>query len=187
MGGDIAMAYNKLFLLGVALFGIAHVLYVTAFWPWQVPYNIRDIAKWFFGTLPVSIVATLVLPHVPGQLVYPVMAYMGIIVTMGLSAFHAHLAEVNRARVGFFVFAVSDTTISVNKFAAPFEHAHLVVMVLYYLGQYLLTTSIIYANSHPAATVKLAQEAPLPKRAFFDLHQMILPPEEQKETSKKDQ
>mmetsp|Transcript_15010 Transcript_15010/g.32519 ORF Transcript_15010/g.32519 Transcript_15010/m.32519 type:complete len:110 (+) Transcript_15010:2-331(+) len=93
----------------------------------------------------IPIIAILA-PHL-GALFVPVVAYMAISVAVcwraaAWTATHAGGWAV-LAVPGAVAFLISDGFIGVNKFVGPFPGRDVVVMTTYWLGQVLMTSSIV--------------------------------------------
>jgi uncharacterized membrane protein YhhN len=84
-------------------------------------------------------------PHL-GALRVPVVAYMSVITTMGVSAAFAS----GRRLVlfaGASAFIVSDSVLAMDRFVTHFQLAFHVVMITYYLGQFFIVEAIVRRTS----------------------------------------
>ncbi|XP_029441054.1 lysoplasmalogenase [Rhinatrema bivittatum] len=142
--GDVCLLWTDLFLHGMALFGLAHLLYILAF-------GLRPLHLHFF--LPLAMLGgafyAFLLPYLQGPLVYATGAYTALISGLTWRAltrarrtpYGRSWAHISSA-VGAIIFMVSDSTLAVDRFCFLLPHAHLIVMVTYYLAQLLIALSV---------------------------------------------
>jgi len=136
--GDWLLGMNgvagNLFTAGLGSFLLAQLAYAQLFWRHRSADRRR---RWLAACyLPVAAtLAWLVLP-VAGEMTVPVALYMLAITAMVTGAALANRPLLLLA--GALAFAFSDATIAINKFLAPVPQAGLVIMVSYYLAQWLL-------------------------------------------------
>jgi uncharacterized membrane protein YhhN len=156
--GDIVLMldklYGSLFIYGLIGFLGAHVCYLMYF------LRIRKIntsarSHNIVGSLLVfGYMATFYVFLYPGLggLKIPVLIYAIFITLMLLSslrAFDLRSQVFGRICVmGTLIFAVSDSVLAINRFAAPFEYASLFIMVTYAVAQFLIVEG---ARSVPPA------------------------------------
>lgn len=157
--GDVAMALRQggtgpALVVGMGLFLIAHVAYAVAFFPERGYQPGR--AVWATLFVAIALLALLLfVPHL-GALAVPVVVYATALTAM------TALAALRRSPrrtvfAGAAVFFVSDALIGA-RLATPAVPAALLVLVLplYYLGQYLIATG--WARD-AAATAELARSS----------------------------
>jgi len=132
--GDI-MGYQHHLFFQICFFAIAQLSYVIILLP--IPRNnprlqILTPLLCLFILLGVSL---FILPKVPsGILTWSIFLYACLLLTMcGTACLHGFLLG-----VGACLFVLSDTLIGVNLFMQPIPHAHLAIMITYYLAQVLL-------------------------------------------------
>jgi len=136
--GDWLLGMNgvagNLFAAGLGSFLLAQLAYAQLFWRHRAPDRRR---LWLAACyLPVAgALAWLVLPAA-AEMAVPVALYMLAITAMVTGAALADRPLVLLA--GALAFAFSDATIAINKFLTPVPQAGLVIMVSYYLAQWLL-------------------------------------------------
>lgn len=138
------------FMLGMMFFGFAQGCYICAFG--FSPFGLKE-----FVSCAVMFLAFLIglLPCLPtGVLTYMVPIYGALVSMMGWRS----LARFNLkgdipwrkifSAVGAVLFALSDTTIAINKFCTfvPFERT--VVMTTYYAAQLCMALSVINSHLH---------------------------------------
>ncbi|XP_033852602.1 lysoplasmalogenase-like protein TMEM86A isoform X2 [Acipenser ruthenus] len=137
--GDACLIYSHLFIVGMAFFAVAHISYICAFgWSPLNPFPLAVI-------LPVEglIFFTVLLPELPGLLVYLIPLY---ILLLGTMVWRSLVVPLPRdawlfAATGGVSFMVSDTALAIDKFCTPLPYAEAVIMGTYYLAQILLTLS----------------------------------------------
>ncbi len=140
------------FLGGLAFFLIAHICYIVAFWKTPITIGLHvpvAILTFLIGFL------ALVLTEVKDKgMIAPIIAYGCVISTMvfmaanrvvSKSASNAYLSRV-LAVIGAVIFLSSDCIIAINKFVVVVPHGKLAVMITYYIGQYLITSSATSAH-----------------------------------------
>lgn len=144
--GDLLLmntADPSFFLYGLVCFLIAQLCYSYFF------YTIMGQEKISFSWLlffPVVIYYAVLIswlgPQLGGMKI-PVMVYGAIISVMLLLALHQlYMPAVCAGRLfvlGAVFFVISDTTLAINKFSAPFPHAVLIIILTYGLAQFFLT------------------------------------------------
>ncbi|MBP6382592.1 MAG: lysoplasmalogenase [Pseudomonadales bacterium] len=136
--GDWLLGMNgvtgNLFTAGLGSFLLAQLAYAQLFWRHRSPDRRR---RWLAACyLPVAaVLAWLVLPEA-GAMAVPVTLYMLAITAMVTGAALADRPLMLLA--GALAFAFSDATIAINKFLAPVPQSGLVIMLSYYLAQWLL-------------------------------------------------
>jgi uncharacterized membrane protein YhhN len=136
--GDWLLGMNgvmgNLFAAGLGSFLVAQLAYAQLFWRHRSADGRR---RWLAACyLPVAAaLAWLVLP-VAGEMVVPVALYMLAITAMVTGAALANRPLLLLA--GALAFAFSDATIAINKFVSAVPQAGLVIMLSYYLAQWLL-------------------------------------------------
>lgn len=135
--GDILLELPyDLFVFGLGAFFVAHIFYIIAF-------TKRSKKKEIFALLILLLIGTVIffiLYKNLGDMKISVAAYMIVILTMVWRAW-AQKSVDKRAMLAFIgavSFLVSDANIAFNKFCCPYASADWVIMILYWLGQYLI-------------------------------------------------
>ena len=82
-----------------------------------------------------------------GDMMMPVTAYCGVILTMLLAAINRR-GKVNAQSFqlvlfGAMLFVISDSMIAINKFHQPFELARVTIMTSYITAQYLIAIGCV--------------------------------------------
>ncbi len=143
VGDVLLMLPVDLFLPGLIVFLMAHVVYLTAFWV-ESPRGRGP------GWAPIPYVLYAVLVYsllIPGleEMTIPVFVYVIIINWMGWFALRRwwmlRQPAAGMAAVGALFFMFSDTVLALNRFLQPFEAATALVLVSYYVAQWLLARS----------------------------------------------
>lgn len=136
--GDVLLAAHGivggLFTWGLGSFLVAQLCYAGVFWRHRRALPLRRALA--VGYLPVAAgLAWFILPAA-GELAVPVGLYLLAITAMVTGAALADRPLLLFA--GALAFAFSDATIAVNKFLSPVPEAGLVIMLSYYLAQWLI-------------------------------------------------
>lgn len=143
-GGDVLLAldgvFGDFFIPGLGSFLIVQLTYSVLFWSDRCSDVNR---KWLaLGFLPAALILAGVILPITGGLLIPVLVYLLAICSMVLGA-----AYCNRPWQWLFTgaatFAVSDSLIAINKFLLPIPYASVLIMVTYYLAQYLIVAGML--------------------------------------------
>lgn len=148
--GDWLLGMNgvlgKLFAAGLGSFLLAQIAYAQLFWRHRSADPAR---RWLAAAyLPVAIVLAWVVTPAAGELAVPVGLYLLAITAMVTGAALADRPLTLFA--GALSFAFSDAVIAINKFVAPVPQAGLVIMLSYYLAQWLLWSGAMHNAREPA-------------------------------------
>ncbi|XP_038052612.1 lysoplasmalogenase-like protein TMEM86A isoform X3 [Patiria miniata] len=141
--GDAYLVYQKdYFIQGMLAFAVAHLFYSIAFHERPMWWKFMAYYMPFY----VSMFAILA-PRVSFKVFWAGVVY-GQLITVMLWRAAARLDFRNPsvsklcAFWGAFLFLVSDTVLSLNKFAMPLPYAQYLIMPTYYASQILITLSI---------------------------------------------
>jgi len=147
--GDIVLELSgdSLFAVGLGAFLVAHLFYIAAFTKgiqFKGPRGMVAAAIMVYGCF----IGFVMVPNL-GDMLVPVVAYLLVIVAMGVLA---ALGGVNHWLViaGACLFIASDSLIAVNRFIAPVPYSSLLIMATYYPAQLLITTG---ASLHISGSV----------------------------------
>jgi len=155
LAGDILLLLPASFFLpGLGAFLLGHIAYVVALNRHAPPANWTSL---FLLLMGVGLVAWIYpkirtgLRAKPGtsRMGPPVLAYSLVLTAMMLSAvLTLFRPEWNRpaaiiTALGGILFFISDTLLAFDRFAAPIEHGHLLVMVTYHLAQIALVAGAL--------------------------------------------
>lgn len=143
--GDVLLVLPlDIFLFGLLVFLLAHLLYIAAF---RSDPGGKGIVAWallLFAALGVLIYLVL-LPGL-GSMTIPVLLYMLIIVAMTWQAAQRWSYKRDRAAlfaaIGAALFMISDSMLAINRFGFEFSAAPAMVLTTYYLAQWLLARSV---------------------------------------------
>ncbi|KAG9481603.1 hypothetical protein GDO78_010701 [Eleutherodactylus coqui] len=142
--GDICLVWPEYFQLGMVMFGLAHIMYTTAFG--FHPLNLRIF---IFIALLCGGFYSVTFSYLSGPFVYMVAGYTMLIGTMTWRA----LSRVNlashtfswtcvSAALGSIFFMISDCVLAIDKFCFPVFNSREVIMSTYYGAQMLIALSI---------------------------------------------
>jgi uncharacterized membrane protein YhhN len=142
--GDIALLRPaQYFLLGLIAFLCAHIAYLSAF-----TRNARFPARFSIWLLYLAIAASLyffLLPALPSALKLSVAAYAIVLTSMGGQAMGRYIVRgsstARLAAIGALFFILSDGLLSIDRFRSPLPYASLLILVPYFLGQWLIALS----------------------------------------------
>ncbi len=135
------------FLLGLAAFMLAHILYIVLF-RLKAPYKAIS-TKWNVALLSLIGLYLVILLYILnpglGEMKIPVMVYAVVISYMLLNAVWASRAmqsrPANQLILGAVSFVVSDSILAINKFHTPFDAASFLIMVTYLFAQYSIVSA----------------------------------------------
>lgn len=142
--GDVILAINQgqYFVYGLSAFLVAHIFYIIAFLSGGM-IKMTLVRKAAAAAMVVygSTLGVVMLPGL-GEMTFPVLIYLAVILVMGVSAC---AAGTNHGLIiaGAALFIVSDSLIAINKFLTPIPAASLFIMTTYYAGQFLICRGVI--------------------------------------------
>jgi uncharacterized membrane protein YhhN len=146
--GDVALLidsrYGSFFIYGLIAFLIAHICYIAYFCRARKLNGVNGF-KPFSSILVLVYMTVFYLTVYPflGAMKIPVLVYATIITLMLLASIHAFNLRTQIYGVisvaGTLIFAVSDSTLAINRFVMPFEHAPFFIMLTYGVAQFLIT------------------------------------------------
>jgi len=145
-GGDVFLMLDNMFTAGLASFLVAHIFYITAYQKTGAAsgeLRLLDIMKFvLFG----AVVMWLLYPGLGGMLI-PVLAYMVVLLSMGVWAHKRRGATTaisfTLVSAGAMLFVISDGLIAINKFAFEIPAERILVMSTYITAQYLIVQGLI--------------------------------------------
>ncbi|MDU9401982.1 lysoplasmalogenase [Pseudomonas sp. zfem004] len=144
--GDILLAIPRdLFVFGLAAFLCAHLAYLRGYCSLTLrpAYPSLALALLVGGSL-----FGLLASHGLGPLLIPVALYA---LAIGCMLWRA-LACGGLAALGACAFVFSDSLIGIDRFVSPFAAAQYLIILLYWLGQWLIAASVIRTPSAEALT-----------------------------------
>jgi len=123
------------FVFGLAAFLIAHIFYITVFIRKPVLEKQRSIIA--LVIIIYGLVLGFILVPNLGSMMIPVVVYLLVILTMGISA---TLGADNHFLIitGACLFILSDSIIAVNKFLTPVSFSSFWIMTTYYSAQFCI-------------------------------------------------
>jgi uncharacterized membrane protein YhhN len=139
------------FLVGLAAFLVAHMLYAIAFGQVSNKSKAPLLPRKFWVAIPLAIYMVTLLYYLAPAIndnvltkpfLGPVIIYSMAIATMVAFALNRYGRVNDRSFAlifgGALLFMFSDSIIAVNKFLYPFESSGIFIMVLYIAGQYFI-------------------------------------------------
>jgi alkylglycerol monooxygenase len=142
--GDVALLWPaRYFLFGLAAFLCTHIAYLFAF--------TRDVcfpARPGVGLIYFACASALYLflfSLLPYGIKLPLALYSVLLASMASQAlgrfliFRNHAARL--AAFGAFFFVISDSLLALDRFHAPIPHAQLLILIPYYVAQWLIVSS----------------------------------------------
>ena len=146
-GGDIALELDRdgYFVVGLALFLVAHLFYSAAFLQDARPAAARRPAMVLL--LVYSSLLTILLWPALGEFLLPVLIYIVAITAMGVIAAMRPGPGAWLVVAGAFLFILSDSLIAINKFLRPVPANRFAVMSTYYSAQFLIAYGMMAAGA----------------------------------------
>ncbi len=136
--GDFFLDYDRInwFVFGLGSFLLAHLFYIMALRPVERKNILAIIAYSTYGL----IICYVFSPGL-GELFVPVLAYMSVLMMMGIFTLISRKSNIWLV-IGGISFIISDSIIGINKFYTPIPHSHLLIMPTYYFAQFALVKGI---------------------------------------------
>lgn len=153
--GDVMLMYQQndamYFMLGLGAFLIAHVFYIIGYRKARIENFSHDLSKprsaryTFFLLIIFLTLMTVLLPHL-GEMLIPVIIYAFAITVMAITALH-RFGKTTKTSFwmvmgGALIFMFSDSSIAINKFLEPINHASIIIMTTYLTAQYLIVEGV---------------------------------------------
>lgn len=148
--GDILLLFNKkkrYFVIGGISFLLGHLAYVISSLTLLFKkFEVKDLPIWLFIMLSVAAIVFLILTNSRIRKHFGVYAYMGAFYfyILIVSIITCILTEKYILSIGFAVFMISDSILSIARFAHPIKRQHFYIMSTYILAQTLICLSFIY-------------------------------------------
>ena len=135
LGDYMGICYN--FWGQMGFFALAHIAYIVFFYHTSPQGRASDGMKWKSAIVALYgvVVGMLIVPHVHGFLQVGVSVYVLLILTMCILAWRQKNLYY---ALGAWLFVISDTVLAWNKFVFHIEGASYLIMIPYYLGQWVL-------------------------------------------------
>ena len=121
----------------ISFFALAHIAYIVFFCRTSPQGRASDGMKWKSAIVALYgvVVGMLIVPHVHGFLQVGVSVYVLLILTMCILSWRQKNPYY---ALGAWLFILSDTVLAWNKFVFHIEGASYLIMIPYYLGQWML-------------------------------------------------
>ena len=128
-------------------FALAHIAFIIFFYRLYQKDKALAGIKWKSVVVGLYgiVVGMCIVPHVNGALQIGVSIYILLILTMCILAW---MQKNPLYAVGAWLFVFSDTILAWNKFVSPIEMAGYLIMIPYYLGQWVLFVQSIRHQQH---------------------------------------
>ena len=145
-GGDVFLMMDGMFTPGLVSFLVAHIFYITAYQKTGAAsgeLRALDVIKFvLFG----AVVTWVLYPGLGGMLI-PVLAYMLVLLSMGIWAHKRRGATTaisfTLVSAGAMLFVISDGLLAINKFAFEIPAERMLVMSTYIAAQYLIVQGLL--------------------------------------------
>ena len=150
--GDVILEFSQnngnMFILGLACFLLAHVMYFTVFF--ITPGKNSILSNRIYLIIPVILYGVGLVFYLYDDLAdmrLPVILYAIVILTMLTGAIN-RIDKVKRTSyylvlTGAILFVISDSLIAINKFSCHFESSGILIMSTYIIAQYLIVVGYI--------------------------------------------
>jgi len=140
--GDVLLeTTDQLFVFGLLSFLVAHLFYIMAFYKRKTvnAYGIAVFLLLFGMSYYLFLFSKL------GEMALPVLVYLIVILFMVWSSFSQRQFDRNAkfAAWGALFFMFSDSLIAYTKFYEPVEYSRYVIILTYWLAQYLIFLTAI--------------------------------------------
>ncbi|WCL50303.1 lysoplasmalogenase [Leptospira sp. GIMC2001] len=141
--GDVVLAHSfpHSFTIGLGLFLVAHLFYVSSFYKRNRHSFAMRRAQVAVVLFFAFIMCLLLLPRT-GEMTIPVTVYLLTIATMAVFA-SVQKEGALPIFLGAVFFMISDGIIAYSKFIDPIPQSHLLIMTTYYLAQGLLARGVL--------------------------------------------
>lgn len=142
VAGDVTLSLGtgEFFVFGLGLFLTAQIVYIAIF---SRDFKVQKPRIPVAAILVVYavVMAIIMMPSLK-EMALPVYVYLAVITTMGI--FAAFRASANRLVLyGALFFIASDSMIAINKFLTPVPASDYLIMITYYLAQFLIVYGYI--------------------------------------------
>jgi len=144
LAGDVLLLRSDhFFTLGLSAFLFTHIAYLVAFTR-GTRFPARPIV-WVLYLLFAACCNFLLFSRLPAALRLPVAIYSVFLLSMAAQAmgrsFFLRSSAARLAAIGALLFVLSDGLLALDRFYAPLRFAPLLVLLPYYAGQWLITSS----------------------------------------------
>ena len=136
MGGDVLLDLDY-FVPGLLSFLVAQIIYSTLFIRYFAAWNQRIVVSLLL--IAFSLAMSILLWNTAGEMRLPVLVYLVVITTMGLTA---NASTIQGVLAGAVIFMISDSLIAINRFVVPLPACDWLIMISYYLAQFYLVSSV---------------------------------------------
>lgn len=135
--GDVALMFERWFLVGLGLFAACHVAYIAGF-----STVARPSVVWLMvAAVAMVLIARWILPRVTGTMRTAVAGYIVVIGVMAASALSARARSL-ALPVGAVMFVLSDLLVARERFVTSDDRNRMWGLPLYYAAQVLIASTI---------------------------------------------
>lgn len=150
--GDVFLIFSKaqpiFFLLGLASFLLAHLIYIflnlnlVDTEDRKLKFRWHDLLFGFYGL----VIFQQIKPGL-GDMMIPALLYTIVICIMGITA-SKRWGKTDKASfwwvmIGAFFFIISDSILAINQFGTPFPQAGFLIMLTYIIAQFMIVRGIV--------------------------------------------
>lgn len=150
--GDVFLIFSKaqpiFFLLGLASFLLAHLIYIflnlnlVDTEDRKLKFRWHDLLFGFYGL----VIFQQIKPGL-GDMMIPALLYTIVICIMGITA-SKRWGKTDKASfwwimIGAFLFIISDSILAINQFGTPFPQAGFLIMLTYIIAQFMIVRGIV--------------------------------------------
>jgi uncharacterized membrane protein YhhN len=146
---ELATKNPNLFVIGLASFLFAHVMYILVFF--HTPGKNYIQKHRLHILVPVAIYGIALVSFLYNDLSemrFPVILYTIVILTMVTAAINrkdkVNMMSFTMVLAGAIFFVISDSVIALNKFSFKFESSETIIMSTYIVAQYLIVAGYIF-------------------------------------------
>jgi len=143
VGDVLLLRPDHFFLLGLSAFLLTHIAYLIAL-ARDTNFPARP-GVWIPYLLFAAFCNFLLFPRLPAALRFPVAVYSILLLSMAAQAmgrsFVQHTTAARLAAIGALLFVSSDSLLALDRFYNPLPLAPLLILVPYYVAQWLIASS----------------------------------------------
>lgn len=148
--GDVCLIFTgkkKFFVIGAISFGLGHLAYISStIMLFFQKYTLSTIPYWIYIILTIVAVAFILFTTLRIKKKVGLVSYLGAFYFYILVVAILTSVLTNRyiLSLGFAIFMISDSILSIARFAHPIKRQHFYIMSTYIVAQTLICLSFIY-------------------------------------------
>lgn len=142
------IAIGRSFIVGLAIFLLAHIVYLVAFIP-KISFKAYGVSIAAYGLIAAGIASHLMAGASAQGLLVPVLVYIGCITLMAATLAAAAARQRGQfvwAAIGGGLFFISDAIIGITKFTQDFAYSGIAVLITYWLAQLLIASAAMHLS-----------------------------------------